>query len=141
MRTVRTTHIDPEVLERIRVRQDELHATGRELTAEDILDELIGPKPMRSNICAIPPSNTADKKLAALLERQSNLKAAVKAVRDRQKAAAEREAERLADIVGRAVLAYIARQPEFAPSLRVALTASVTEGEREYSLLKAKGLI
>ncbi|HEY4359735.1 MAG TPA: hypothetical protein VGN17_02145 [Bryobacteraceae bacterium] len=83
----------------------------------------------------------ADKKLAALLQRQTDIKAALKQVRERRKAAAERDAERLALIVGRAVLSHAARKPEFDGTLRAALKVTVTEGERDFAFLQSRGLV
>ena len=82
---------------------------------------------------------TGEKKLAALLERRSGIDAAVKAVREERKLAAARDAEKLALIVGRALLAEAAKIRDFELMLRGVLRTAIADGTSDYNYLKTKG--
>ena len=77
-------------------------------------------------------------KLEELLRRQDQLKAALQAEREKRKAIAQKEQERLTVIVGRAVLANAAQSAEFKNFLLGVLRTS-TLPENEQRFLKAQG--
>jgi hypothetical protein len=84
----------------------------------------------------------ADEKLMArLTERQKKDKAALKAVREKQKVAAARDFERHALIVGRALLAEAAKLPDFDHMLRGVLRTAIAPGTSDYRFLQSKGYI
>jgi len=80
----------------------------------------------------------ANDKLNALLKRQSALRAALRAEREKRRANAEKEHQRLIEIVGRAVLANAEQSPEFKQFILGVLRTS-TLPENEQRFLKTKG--
>ncbi|HUA82816.1 MAG TPA: hypothetical protein VMB85_03085 [Bryobacteraceae bacterium] len=81
---------------------------------------------------------SAETKLAALLKRQSDIKAALSAEREKRKMQAAKDQGRLTVIVGRSALANAAQSPDFKQLLVAALRTTVTDPSEE-KFLKAQG--
>ena len=85
----------------------------------------------------IANGNTASGRLQALKDRRAAVDAALRAEKDKRKAIAQREDDRLTGIVGRAFVAHAKQTPDFAAMLKGVLrNTSHTESDRKF--LQAK---
>ena len=77
--------------------------------------------------------NKTDQRLQALKDRRASVDAALRAEREKRKAIAQREDDRLIGIVGRALLAHAKQTQEFGGMLKGVLrNTSHTESDRKF---------
>ena len=84
-------------------------------------------------------NQTADKQLEALLNRDADVKAAIRARKDKLKGDEEKDLDRRSRIIGRALLVYAAQFADFELMLRGVLKTTVKEGTSDHKYLKSKG--